>query len=1067
MKMRAKLGIKGSLLILSGLVVWGSPIVLAQSKENRVIEFDRDIRPILSDRCYACHGPDEANRTTDLRFDTQEGTFRDLGGRYAVVPGDLAKSGMFQRISSRELFLRMPPTYSGLKLSQEEIELIRLWIEQGAKWQVHWSFIPPKRLPLPKVSNAGWPRSGIDFFVLEKLSKEGVAQSSEAERTSLIRRVSLDITGLPPTPEEVDAFLADDATNAYEKVVDRLLRSARYGEHMALRWLDAARYADSNGYQTDGERTMWRWRDWVIDAFNTNMPFDQFTIEQLAGDLLPQPTLDQLIATGFNRNHRGNGEGGIIPEEFAVEYVVDRVETTSTVWLGLTLGCARCHDHKYDPFSQKEFYQTFAFFNNIPERGKVYKYGNSPPIIKAPTKRQQQRLSNLERKLEAVQAEFKEFEYELTKAQKKWEASFKPRKPIHWSISEGLLAYFPLDGNTRGTKRSTQGRGKKKKVKAKFEEGQGSFSAGQINKAASFDGSRFINAGDLGNFGFYNRFSLGAWVYPVGAHGGVILSRTLELEKEQGYSLALLEGKVYVNLVKRWLDDAIRVETLTELVPNEWHQIMVTYDGSRVSKGIKIYINGRSEKFKVLVDDLNLSFETKEPFRIASGGGPESRFQGLIDEVRIYGRVLSADEVKVVSTARSIDDIVVKPASKRSPVEVDKIRAYFLQNHAPKAIRRVYQEIHDFKKQKASLMEVVPTTMVMQEREVPSETFMLLRGAYDRPGEKVNPGVPAVLGGNSNGKLKTRLDLARWLVDPENPLTARVVVNRYWQMYFGQGLVRTVEDFGSQGARPTHPGLLDWLATEFVRTGWDIKALQKIIVMSATYRQSSKVRPALLRKDPKNLLLARGPRYRLSAQSIRDQALFVGGLLVEELGGASVKPYQPAGLWEELAGDIAYNQSKGKDLYRRSLYTFWKRTIAPPAMLNFDASTREMCTVRESRTNTPLQALNLMNDVTFVEAARGLAQRILLSADCKTPEDRIAFAFRLATARWPTSEELKILMGSFVAQRASYRWNLKSAKQLIRTGESLVPKGVDRKELAAYTVIASLILNLDETITKE
>ena len=931
----------------------------------------------------------------------------------------------------------------------------------------HWSYRAPQRPSLPVVRQRDWPRNEIDYFTLAAMEKAGVRPASEASPVDLIRRLTFDLTGLPPSLEEVEAFLADQKPGAYQRLVDRLLASPRYGERMAVDWLDLARYADTHGYHIDSHRDMWRWRDWVIQAFNHNMPYDQFTIEQLAGDLLPQPTLDQRIATGFNRNHRGNGEGGIIPEEFAVEYVVDRVETTSTVWLGLTLGCARCHDHKYDPFSQKEFYQTFAFFNNIPERGKVYKYGNSPPMIKAPTKQEQQRLSDLERKLEAAQVEFKEFEYELNKAQKKWETSFKPRKPIHWSISEGLLAYFPLDGNTRGTKRSTQGRGKKKKVKAKFEEGQGSFSAGQINKAASFDGSRFINAGDLGNFGFYNRFSLGAWVYPLGAQGGVILSRTLELEKEQGYSLALLEGKVYVNLVKRWLDDAIRVETLTELAPNQWHQIMVTYDGSRNSTGIKIYINGKSEKFKVLLDDLNLSFETKEPFRIGSGGVPESRFQGLIDEVRIYDRVLSADEVKVVSTARSIDDIVVKPANKRSPVEADKIRAYFLQNHAPKAIRRVYQEIYDLKKQKVFLMEVVPTTMVMQEREVPSETFMLLRGAYDRPGEKVNPGVPAVLGGNSNGKLKTRLDLARWLVDPENPLTARVVVNRYWQMYFGQGLVRTVEDFGSQGARPTHPGLLDWLATEFVRTGWDIKALQKIIVMSATYRQSSKVTPALLRKDPKNLLLARGPRYRLSAQAIRDQALFVADLLIEKLGGASVKPYQPAGLWEELAGDIAYNQSTGEDLYRRSLYTFWKRTIAPPAMLTFDASTREMCTVRESRTNTPLQALNLMNDVTFVEAARGLAQRILISSDYKTPEDRIAFAFRLATARWPTSKELKILMSSFVAQRASYRWNLKSAKQLIRTGESLVPKGVDRKELAAYTVIASLILNLDETITKE
>ena len=1055
------------ILMVSGLLFGLGSSALAQSQDQPVVEFDRDIRPILTDRCYACHGPDEATRTTDLRFDTRQGAFADLGGYRAIVPGDPDQSEMFKRITSEEPARRMPPVYSGLELNQEEIELFRLWIEQGAKWQLHWSFMPPKRPPLPEVANQDWTRNEIDFFVLDRLQPIQLKPSPPAEKTVLIRRVSLDLTGLPPTPGEVDAFLADDSPDAYEKVVDRLLRSPRYGEHMALSWLDAARYADSNGYQTDGERTMWRWRDWVIDAFNANMPFDRFTVEQLAGDMLPQPTLEQRIATGFNRNHRGNGEGGIIAEEFAVEYVVDRVETTSTVWLGLTLGCARCHDHKYDPFSQREFYRTYAFFNNIPERGKVYKYGNSPPMIKAPTRQQQQRLADLEQKLESAQQHFHELEPELAQAQRQWEASFRKRRPLHWSISEGLLGHFPLDGNPRGWRRTTQAPGKGKRTKAKFEEGRPEFAGGRIGQAAGFDGLRFINAGDLGNFGFYDRFSLGAWIYPSGGKGGAIFSRTLELEKEKGYRVALLEGKIHVNLVVRWLDDSIRVETERRLPPNQWHHVMVTYDGSRTSKAIKIYVNGKPEKFKVLLDDLNLTFENEEPFRIASGGGAGSRFRGLIDEVRIYDRVLLANEVKVVSTTTAINDIVKKPQGQRNPAETDKIRAYFLQHHAPKRVRRAYQEILDLNMQKAALLERVPTTMVMQERETPGETFMLLRGAYDRPGEKVSPGVPSVLGDGSTGKIRNRLDFARWLVNPTNPLTPRVVVNRYWQMRFGQGLVRTAEDFGSQGERPTHPALLDWLATEFVGSGWDLKALQKTIVMSATYRQASRVTPELLRKDPENLLLARGPRYRLSAQAIRDQALFVGGLLVEKLGGPSVKPYQPEGLWEELAGDIAYNQSTGEDLYRRSLYTFWKRTIAPPAMLNFDAAAREMCTVRESRTNTPLQALNLMNDVTFVEAARGLAERVLASPERKTPEDRIAHAFRLATARPPTPEERKILLDSLEAHLASYRSNRKSARELVSTGQSPVPKGLDPKEVAAYTAVASLILNLDETITKE
>lgn len=1060
--------LKTFLLSWLGLIIGGGLILFGQTRSAPIVEFDRDIRPILSDRCYACHGADEANRQANLRLDTKEGVFAEEEGDHYILPGSPRNSKIFNRITSKELSLRMPPVYSGLKLSKEEIELIRLWIEQGAKWQLHWSFIPPKSPKFPEVTNKSWPRNGIDFFVLDRLTSKGMIPSPEATKTTLIRRVSLDLTGLPPTPEEVEAFLTDKSEGAYERVVDRLLRSPRYGERMTQQWLDAARYADSNGYQTDGERIMWRWRDWVIDAFNANMPFDQFTIEQLAGDMLPQPTLEQRIATGFNRNHRGNGEGGIIPEEFAVEYVVDRVETTATVWQGLTLGCARCHDHKYDPFTQKEFYEAFAFFNNIPERGKVWKYGNSPPMIKAPTKKQQQQLADFDHQIELSHQKFSKLTSKLVKTQQKWEASFKKRRPLHWSISEDLLAHFPLDGNTRGVQYSMPGSRKRNLKKGKFESGRRSFTVGRIGKAGNFDGERFINAGNVGKFGFYDRFSLGAWVYPAEKKGGAIFSRTVELAKEEGYQIVFSEGKLQVNLVKRWLDDAIRVETEKEFSPNQWYHVMVTYDGSRTSRAIKIYVNGKSMKFKVFVDDLNLTFdEVKEPFRIGSGGGLGSRFKGLIDDVRIYGRTLSAEEVQIVATAASINDIVAKSVKQRSPSETDKLRAYFLERHAPKAIKAVHQEIITFKKRRATFMEEVPTTMVMQEREQPKPTFMLLRGVYNRPGEKVDPGIPLVLKGTNGSNLKTRLDLAKWLVNPENPLTARVVINRYWQMYFGQGLVQTIEDFGSQGERPSHPRLLDWLATEFVRNEWDIKAMQKIIVMSATYRQSSRATAKSLQEDPRNLLLARGPRVRLSAQAIRDQALFVGGLLVEKLGGPSVKPYQPEGLWEELAGDIPYNQSKGDDLYRRSLYTFWKRTIAPPSMLNFDAAQREMCTVRESRTNTPLQALNLMNDVTFVESARGLAQRLLTNKKLITPEDRLIYAFRIALARSPKATERKILIDSLNVNLDFYQSNFQLAEKLVSVGDSLIPKGLDLKELAAYTTVASLVLNLDETITKE
>ncbi len=1002
--------------------------VLCRAQE---VEFNRDIRPIFSDKCYTCHGPDRANRKSKLRFDTEAGAKQDLGGHFAIVPGDTAKSELVRRITAEKPAMRMPPVWSGYKLTDQEIGLITRWIEQGAKWEKHWAFIPPKRRPLPDVKDRGWPRNAIDNFVLARLEREGLDHSPEADRERLIRRVTLDLTGLPPTPTEIDAFLNDKSPTAYERVVDRLLASPRYGERMAERWLDAARYADTNGYQTDAERSMWRWRDWVIDAFNRNMPFDRFTVEQIAGDMLPNATLDQKIATGFNRNHRGNGEGGIIPEEYAVEYVVDRVDTTATVWLGLTLGCARCHDHKYDPFTQKEFYQAFAYFNNVPEKGKAWKYGNSPPVVPAPTAAQQAELSAIDARLATAESKFLSMKPELARVQRDWEKSDALSAPVDWTISRGMVVQRRLMGS------------------------------------GAFDGKRAVEVDvddDVAKFGFYDKFTLSAWIKPT-APTGAILTRTEDVSEGEGYGLYLKDGKVQVNLVKRWLDDALRVETDQSITVDQWHHVLATYDGSRVADGVKIYVDGVSQKLKINLDDLNQSFDTKEPLRIGAGGRRENRFHGQMRDVRAHKVVLTAEEAAVVATDVPVGEIAAKPPANRARAQSDKLALFFLERNAPAQIRDAWRQVTELREQKARMLESFPTVMVMQERATPRDTFVLIRGAYDRAGDKVSPGVPSVLPPLPAGCDNNRLGLAKWLVDPSNPLTARVTVNRFWQMYFGVGLVKTVEDFGSQGEWPANLDLLDWLATEFIRTGWDVKALQKLIVTSASYRQSSKATPELVQRDPENRFLARGPRFRLPPEVVRDQALAAAGMLVEKIGGPSVKPYQPAGLWKELGGED-YKADTGEGLYRRSLYTFWKRTAPPPSMVNFDAAGREACTVRENRTNTPLQALDLMNDVTYVEAARVLAERMMREGGT-TPEDRIAFGFRLATARHPRAGDTAILSSSFHHYLDRFRTNPAAGLKLLSEGEYKRDQTLDVSQLAAYTSVASLILNLDETVTKE
>ena len=938
-----------SLIILLSLVASELANIRVRAADSTPVEFNRDIRPILADACYQCHGPDSAKRKANLRLDTEAGAFAKRAKATTLVPGKPDRSELFRRLTTSEPEDRMPPREAARQPTAGEVELIRRWIEQGAKWEKHWAFIPPKRpaLPSPK-SKFQSPESvvhPIDAFIFARLEREGLHPSPEATPEQLIRRVTLDLTGLPPTIEEVDAFLRDCheesqklnsastpanprspslrpsfspsaqiTTRAYEKVVDRLLASPRYGERMAIRWLDAARYADTSGYQSDGERTMWRWRDWVIDAFNRNLPFDQFTIEQLAGDLLPQPTLAQRIATGFNRNHRGNAEGGIVPAEYAAEYVVDRVDTTATVWLGLTLGCARCHDHKYDPVTQREFYQLFAFFNNVPEKGRAIKIGNSPPYVKSPTDAQSAELAALDAKLANAEKRFRELETEIRTSQIAWEKTIAAQPPLEWTVTNGLLARFELSGaleDSFGTN-----------APAKFENGEAAFARSPRGMTAFLEGRRFIDCGDVGAFGFFDKFTLAAWIHPRGTNGGAILSRMVEQDADsgfasdsEGYSVHLKSGRIAVCLTKRWLDDALRVETEATLPPDRWQHIAVTYDGSRLAAGVKIFVNGQPQKTRVLLDELNQTFATKQPLRIGAGGGQANRFHGLIGDARVYGRSLADSEVAAIATPESLDELAARSASQRTPAQREKLRLAFLETHAPKPIRAANRELLSLQRQRDALIESFPTTMVMEEMPNPRDTFVLKRGEYDKPGEKVAAGFPAALVAadvrrlTSNAKpgqglltspptkALNRLDFARWLVSPQHPLTARVAVNHYWQTFFGAGLVRTVEDFGAQGEPPSHSELLDWLATEFIRTGWDVKAMHKLIVTSATYRQSSRNSELGIRNaespsasaiphspDPENRLLARAPRLRLSAEMVRDQALAVSGLLVEKIG---------------------------------------------------------------------------------------------------------------------------------------------------------------------------------------
>jgi hypothetical protein len=1033
------------------------------------VDFNRQIRPILSNHCFACHGPDEKVREAGLRLDLKEGLFEKRGKYHPVVPGDSSKSRLFQRISAEHEAARMPPPRFDRQLSQEQVDLIQRWIEEGAQWQNHWAFVAPRRPVVPRVGNRSWARNPIDSFILARLEKEGLEPSPETDRVALLRRVTLDLTGLPPSLDEIDAFLSDDSPDAYEKVVDRLLGSPHYGERMAMEWLDVGRYADTHGFHIDSHRDMWLWRDWVIDAFQKNLPFDRFTIEQLAGDLLPGATVEQRIATGFNRNHMINFEGGAIPEEYQVEYMVDRVNTTSTVWMGLTMGCARCHDHKYDPIRQREFYQFSAFFNTISEKGLDGRKGNAEPFLQVPSPTQAQIREDLQEAIRSIESAMPE--ERVAALMKEWERSAPARLPQDPTAE--LLAHYELDGHTADTN------GFYRHGRVRGEELQ--YGEGRVGEAAKFNGRNHVDLGELGDFESTEPFSIGVWVYLSGEGDGAVVARMDDsTDGLRGYEIFLGDFKAFdgpkysgpllmAHLAHAGPGNALKVRTLRPVSLNSWHHLALTYDGFGKASGVKLYKDGDPQEVELVHDALEGSIKTSAPLHLGQRL-KQSGFSGRMDEVRIYGRELEAEEVQQLAIYQPVRANLKVPPQDRTEDQQKDLRSFYLLKEGPTRYRELYAKLVAQRERQEELEKAIPTTMVMKEMEEPRDTVILDRGDYRLRGEKVPAGVPSALSPLPQNAPGNRLGLAEWLVHPDHPLTARVTVNRYWQMYFGNGFVKTAENFGSQGDAPSHPQLLDWLATEF-RSGWDVKGLQRLIVTSATYRQSSRVTPELLENDPENRLLARASRFRLSAEAIRDNALAASGLLNRRIGGASVFPYQPGGLWKEMAYGEKYTaqyyqQSQGQDLYRRTMYTFWKRTIPPPTLVAFDAPDRETCTVRRARTNTPLQALILMNDPTYVEAARVLAERIMRKTRLAVNE-RIDLAFRLATARHPTAEEVVILRRIFQAQLAENQSDPESAALLLQVGESPFDPSLDRHELAAWTTVASSILNLDETITRE
>ncbi|MEO1011025.1 MAG: DUF1553 domain-containing protein [Bacteroidota bacterium] len=1053
------------------------PVALAYKELPEKIDFNQHVKPILSDKCYLCHGPDENKISAGLQLHLSERAYAELEntpGKYAIVPGNASKSQLVRRILSDDPELVMPVPDSHLVLSDYEKALLIKWVEEGAEYKDHWAFIPPNLVDPPKAKLADKVVNSIDNFILKKLELKNWQPNPTADRETLLRRLSFDLTGLPPSLEEIEAFTNDSSPSAYEKQVDRLLASPHYGEQMTLDWMDLSRYADTHGYTVDRYRDVSPYRDWVIRAFNRNMPYNTFVQWQLAGDMMPNASKEQILATTFGRLHPQNLEGGIVDEEFRSEYVADRTNVVSEAFMGLTMACAKCHDHKYDPISQKNYYEMYSFFNNINESGQIpWDWSMPVPNMLLPTAEQEEFLAYVESLVQEKEQHVREVAQNEKDEAEKWIKGGGYQKISASGLPEKGIAKIDfiqgrLHNSLNPSQRGTMKRQYAPKQVAHIVEGKS-------GEGLQLDGDAWLDMGKLGIFQRSEPFSVGLHIkIPEELENGVIFHKNqgTRLHSYKGYHLMLKENRLEAMLAHVWPDNAIVELSLKEVPKDQWVQLTMTYDGSSRADGLKLYMDGEEMQTEVEVDNLykDIIFNSYEDFIYKDAVEPGlqigARWRGkgiggaIVDDILVFTKALSAIEVLKIGNPQGLQSVMGKAVTDLSQGEKEMLKAYYLSVKS-KTYGKSLEALKKVRKTYVDSMEQVQEIMVMKEMEEPRETFVLERGQYDVYGERVYPTTPEKILAFPDSLPKNRLGLAYWVTSEQNPLTARVAVNRYWKNIFGTGIVRTVEDFGNQGELPSHPALLDWLALWFMESGWDVKALHKLMVMSNTYRQSSHADPKMLALDKANRLLARGPSKRLTGEMLRNNALAASGLLNKKIGGPSVNPYQPKGLWK--INGATYKQDQGQKLYRKSMYTVWKRSVPHPTIATFDAPDRSICAVRRQETNTPLQALVLLNDPTYVEASRVLGQSMLSYSDPKTA---ISDVFKKLTGRAIMNEELLVLAELRRTEYQKFKQNIRKTEGWLNTGEFQIDSDQDAALVAANAVTASTILNSDAAITK-
>lgn len=1061
--------------ILLFLVACSSPILpeLVQAEYKKLpkdLDFNQHIKPILSDKCFACHGPDKAKIKAGLQLHLQEKAYAELPespGKYAIVPGSLKKSELVHRILSDDPGIIMPEPDSHLTLTAKEKASLLKWIKEGAVYKDHWAYIPPKNYDIPKAKNTDTTSNAIDNFILDKLYQEKLEPAPKAAKETLLRRVSFDLTGLPPTLEEINNFVTDTSVRAYEKQVDRLLASPNYGEQMALHWMDLSRFADTHGYSVDRYRDMSPWRDWVIQSFNRNMHYDDFVTWQLAGDLFENPTQEMKLATAFNRIHPQNMEGGIVNEEFLVEYAVDRASTFGQAFMGLTVACARCHDHKYDPISHKNFYELTSFFNNINESGQI-SWNNAMPVptLLLTTDEEAKMIAYMDQLLLEKEETIKTLtplvetnDFNLWVSQKKYQTI------LQHLPENGLEAYFPLNNQQleNAVNPNIKGVLKRESVVDKTAD----LVIGKYGKGVQFNGDTWLDLSKTAVFSKSDAFTISLWgKIPENLSDGNIFHKGdgAILYNWRGYHLKIAANKLELLLAHTAPGNAIIKTSLHNFPRDEWVHFSMTYDGSSTANGLKLFINGKEAQTKTKVDNLYKDILFRNGNEPGLQLGARWRGKGIkgsvVDEIRVYNRQLAALEIMQLAALEE-PELLSKKSEQQLTIYDKTILKELYKQAVSKKMHQELEELSQLRKAYADSIEKIKEVMVMKETKEPVQSYILDRGVYDAKTDSVFPNTPSKIFPMSENTPKNRLGLSKWLFNPKNPLTARVAVNRFWQHYFGTGLVKTSEDFGNQGEMPSHPELLDWLALHFINSDWDMKAIQKMIVLSSTYQQSSKASKQLQEIDPENRLLARGPSQRLTGEMLRDNALVASGLLTKQIGGKSVNPYQPEGLWR--VNGAAYTEDKGVNLYRRSLYTIWKRSVPHPTLATFDAPARDVCTIRRQETNTPLQALLLLNDPIYTETARALGNEML---SYKKTTDGIAIAYKKLTGKTITNKELNLLADLQKTEYQKFKENPSKIKGWLQTGAFTIDKGADKALIAANAVVANTIMNSDATITK-